>query len=112
MTDTVKTFDLSWTERAGCKGLPSDLFFLDCEKDDTKTYKSKLRHAQSICAQCEVARECFNYALSNDERYGVWGGVDFQPRGKPNRNMARRMRFFHEQHKMVLNMTKEQKVKS
>lgn len=107
MTDNSTTPDLSWYERAGCKGLPSNLFFLDCEKDEVGAYKSKLKHTQSICAKCEVIRECFNFALANDEFYGVWGGVDFQPRGKPNRRRERRVKFYHEQHKMVVRKAKE-----
>ena len=102
MTDTLMSFDLSWYERAGCRGLPSDLFFLDCERDEYASYKRKLSHTQDICAKCEVVKECFNHALSIDESYGVWGGVDFQVRGKPNRNRTRRMKFFHEQHNLVL----------
>lgn len=102
MTDTVKFPDQAWYERAGCRGLPSNLFFLDCERQDATTYKNKLRETQNICAQCEVVRECFNQALVLDERNGVWGGVDFQPRGKRNRNTERRTKFLHEQHGLVL----------
>lgn len=106
MTNTTITYS-SWYERAGCRGLPSNLFFLDCERQDANTYKAKLRATQSICAQCEVLSKCFKQALALDERYGVWGGVDFQPRGKPNRNMKRRMKFLHEQHDMVVRKSKE-----
>lgn len=107
MTDTVTFPDSTWYERAGCRGLPSNLFFLDCERHDAKTYKNKLRETQKVCSQCEVVRECFNQAMVLGERHGVWGGVDFQPRGKSNRYNERRVKFLHEQHRLVLTKSKQ-----
>lgn len=31
-----------------------------------------------ICAGCPVQALCLSQALENRERYGVWGGVDFE----------------------------------
>ncbi|MES8969273.1 WhiB family transcriptional regulator, partial [Cutibacterium acnes] len=28
-----------------------------------------------ICESCEVRQECLEYALANDERFGIWGGL-------------------------------------
>lgn len=33
------------------------------------------REATRICAGCEVRTPCLEYALMNDERFGVWGGL-------------------------------------
>ena len=31
--------------------------------------------AKAICAQCPVRQACLEYALTNRERDGVWGGA-------------------------------------
>lgn len=31
--------------------------------------------AKRVCWTCPVQAECLEYALENDERYGVWGGL-------------------------------------
>ena len=33
------------------------------------------RDAKTICTTCEVRGECLEYALQNDERFGIWGGL-------------------------------------
>ena len=33
------------------------------------------REAKRICESCEVRQECLEYALANDERFGIWGGL-------------------------------------
>lgn len=74
MTDSLRAQDVSWQDKAGCKGHPAEFFFPDT-KADKRAYK--------ICMYCEVAKQCFNYALANNEEYGVWGGVNFQVNTKP-----------------------------
>jgi WhiB family redox-sensing transcriptional regulator len=38
------------------------------------------RVAKLICAGCEVRAECLEYALEQDERYGIWGGLSERER--------------------------------
>ena len=33
-----------------------------------------------MCAGCEVRAECLQFALDNDERFGVWGGLSERER--------------------------------
>lgn len=40
------------------------------------------RDAKKICGSCEVRTECLEYALSNDERFGIWGGLSERERRK------------------------------
>jgi WhiB family redox-sensing transcriptional regulator len=40
------------------------------------------RDAKKICASCEVRSECLDYALANDERFGIWGGLSERERRK------------------------------
>lgn len=40
------------------------------------------RDAKRICAACEVRTQCLEYALENDERFGIWGGLSERERRK------------------------------
>lgn len=43
------------------------------------------REAKSVCARCTVAAECLDYALANNERFGIWGGLSERERRQLNR---------------------------
>ena len=43
------------------------------------------RDAKRICAECTVKTECLEYALANDERFGIWGGLSERERLKYRR---------------------------
>src|SRR5690606_5225694 len=36
----------------------------------------EIEKAKSICFECPVRRQCLEYALENDTRFGTWGGAD------------------------------------
>ena len=38
--------------------------------------------AKKVCVGCEVRAECLEYALANDERFGIWGGLSERERRK------------------------------
>ncbi|GAB2982937.1 hypothetical protein GCM10027282_22320 [Frigoribacterium salinisoli] len=40
------------------------------------------RDAKKICASCDVRAQCLEYALRNDERFGIWGGLSERERRK------------------------------
>jgi WhiB family redox-sensing transcriptional regulator len=40
------------------------------------------RDAKKICGSCEVRDHCLEYALENDERFGIWGGLSERERRK------------------------------
>ena len=40
------------------------------------------RDAKKICMSCEVRNQCLEYALQNDERFGIWGGLSERERRK------------------------------
>jgi WhiB family transcriptional regulator, redox-sensing transcriptional regulator len=44
------------------------------------------RDAKKICGSCEVRAQCLQYALDNDERFGIWGGLSERERRKLRRN--------------------------
>jgi WhiB family redox-sensing transcriptional regulator len=68
---------LSWQGDALCAQTDPEAFFP--EKGGST------RDAKKICGQCEVKAECLEYALSNDERFGIWGGLSERERRRLRR---------------------------
>ena len=46
------------------------------------------REAKSICAKCPVREQCLDWALDNDERFGIWGGLSERERRKVKKERA------------------------
>lgn len=61
-----------WQDRALCAQTDPEAFFP--EKGGST------REAKRICLGCEVRDECLEYALANDERFGIWGGLSERER--------------------------------
>jgi WhiB family redox-sensing transcriptional regulator len=64
--------ELDWQERALCAETDPEAFFP--EKGGST------REAKRVCSVCEVRVECLEYALANDERFGIWGGLSERER--------------------------------
>ncbi|MGH3500810.1 MAG: WhiB family transcriptional regulator [Nocardioidaceae bacterium] len=62
----------AWTEHALCAQIGSAPFFVD-KGGSAKT-------AKAICGRCTVRAECLEYALANEEQYGIWGGTSYKQR--------------------------------
>lgn len=58
---------LAWRERAACRGFDPDIFYPVSEEE--------AEEAKSICRSCPAREACLEYALSQRERDGVWGGA-------------------------------------
>lgn len=43
------------------------------------------REAKRVCQSCLVRTECLEYALAQDERFGIWGGLSERERRKLKR---------------------------
>lgn len=68
---------LGWQDRALCAQTDPEAFFP--EKGGST------REAKLVCTSCEVRSECLEYALANDERFGIWGGLSERERRKLKR---------------------------
>ncbi|MFJ4620992.1 WhiB family transcriptional regulator [Streptomyces sp. NPDC088812] len=71
-TDTTSTPDLTWQREALCAQTGADFFFPEPG--------SSVREAKRICTLCDMRPACLEYALANDERFGVWGGLSEKER--------------------------------
>ena len=45
------------------------------------TEKEDVARAKAVCMECEIRVACLDYSIRNDERFGVWGGLDHDQRG-------------------------------
>ncbi|MFM1826338.1 MAG: hypothetical protein RLZZ37_973 [Actinomycetota bacterium] len=70
----------SWQEKALCAQTDPEAFFP--EKGGST------REAKRVCGSCEVRAECLEYALENDERFGIWGGLSERERRRMRRSQA------------------------
>lgn len=32
---------------------------------------------EALCTDCPLIKLCYDFAVANDEKYGVWGGINF-----------------------------------
>ncbi|MFE7773570.1 WhiB family transcriptional regulator [Streptomyces sp. NPDC057445] len=74
----------SWQESALCAQAGPEFFF--------PAPGSSTREAKQLCGACEERVACLEYALANDERFGVWGGLSEKERLRLRRdqNQGRR----------------------
>lgn len=69
-----------WMLQARCLDADPEAFFP--EKGGST------REAKRICAVCPVQQECLSYALENEERFGIWGGMSERERRRLKRLSA------------------------
>lgn len=70
--DTADDGQLAWQADALCAQTDPEAFFP--EKGGST------RDAKKVCGSCPVKQQCLEYALSNDERFGIWGGMSERER--------------------------------
>lgn len=63
---------MSWRDNAECKGVNPDLFFP--ERGEST------RPPKDWCKKCTVRQQCLDYAIENNERFGIWGGLSERER--------------------------------
>ncbi|MBE7323453.1 WhiB family transcriptional regulator [Nocardioides sp. Y6] len=66
--------EVGWQDRALCAQTDPEAFFP--EKGGST------REAKKVCLTCDVRSDCLEYALMNDERFGIWGGLSERERRK------------------------------
>lgn len=73
-----------WVDASLCSQTDSEEFFP--EKGGSS------RAAKQVCSRCEVRAECLDWALENDVRHGIWGGLSERERRGIQTLMAREAR--------------------
>lgn len=65
---------------AACRDLPPDWFHPDRGES--------LVEARTVCATCAVRPDCLLWAVTNNERFGVWGGTSERERRRIKRHLT------------------------
>ena len=64
--------ELEWQQRALCAQTDPEAFYPEAG--------GSTREAKKVCLSCDVRTDCLKYALDNDERFGIWGGLSERER--------------------------------
>lgn len=65
-----------WQAHGACQGADPNVFFPN---------NGAAHAAKAVCAVCPVRAECLDYALDNNEQFGVWGGATVEERRRLRR---------------------------
>lgn len=77
----VPAEDYDWRKDGLCAQTDPEAFFPEIGGSSVP--------AKRICNTCEVSEQCLAYALMNDEKFGIWGGLSPQERRRLLKKMAK-----------------------
>lgn len=72
---TTPTEQLAWMDLAACRSQHRDAFYPPPLGETKYARLIRERTAKTVCAGCPVREQCLRHAITNDERYGIWGGL-------------------------------------
>ncbi|MGJ5751555.1 transcription factor WhiB [Streptomyces puniciscabiei] len=81
--------DTSWQPRGACHGMDAedaDEIFFPLPREH-----AAIAEAKELCAACPVRRECLNYALENELKDGIWGGLTEAERRPWHKGLPQRL---------------------
>lgn len=68
--------NVDWRGHSACSTLSKNVFFdynlVSLSKVEKKAYEQE---ALDTCASCPVKAECYEFAVKNNEKYGIWAGT-------------------------------------
>lgn len=79
-----------WEQTAACRGVDTALFFGPSGFESKRERTAREAAAKDICARCPVLEPCRHHALTNDESFGVWGGLGESERRALRQAVARK----------------------
>jgi WhiB family redox-sensing transcriptional regulator len=66
---------MAWEDRAACNGMGPDDFFPESALEVTDV-------ARKTCGMCPVRNDCLEWAIANNEKDGIWGGLSAGDRSR------------------------------
>jgi WhiB family redox-sensing transcriptional regulator len=67
----------SWRQASSCRDVDGELFFPVGVTGDAL---AQIEVAKEICRGCPVVEECLIFAVTTNQEYGIWGGLDEEER--------------------------------
>ena len=71
--------DTEWQDDAACRGEDPAIFFID-RGAGRPGHQDAAAPAREFCWRCPVRDACLEYALVNNEAFGIWGGLTIKQR--------------------------------
>jgi WhiB family redox-sensing transcriptional regulator len=75
-----------WRAHAACRHEDPELFF---PVGVAGAALPQIAAAKAVCAGCPVGEACRDFALTTNQEYGVWGGLDEEERREERRRWRR-----------------------
>jgi WhiB family redox-sensing transcriptional regulator len=66
-----------WRDHSACRDTDPDLFF---PVGTTGPAIEQIDTAKAVCRQCDVQKDCLDYALATNQDSGIWGGTSEEER--------------------------------
>jgi len=98
----MSTITINWLDEAACLGQGTDLFYTDTVY--TSETKKIIAKAKTFCNSCPVVADCLQYAINNEEKFGVWGSFSSKERASI-RNHLKTNNITKDQAKAMVNKT-------
>lgn len=70
-----------WQTSAACRGM-SDSDFFSPERERGQAKRNREAAAKTVCRSCPVIENCLDWALTVQEPYGIWGGLNADQRAE------------------------------
>jgi WhiB family redox-sensing transcriptional regulator len=83
---TVTGSAMNWRAAGACLTADPDLFF---PISSAGPAAQQIARAKTVCAGCDVRRQCLEFAMANDQVYGIWGGTTPEDRQRDRRRRRR-----------------------
>lgn len=90
MTATLDNVEFDWRSQAVCTSGNYDMHFADVEdliesegmdREDAEHFAALAEEtAKAACLTCPVLAQCRDWALANDQDWGIWGGLNPEER--------------------------------
>lgn len=80
----MKTED--WRDFAYCKGRNTNDFYPEF---GVKGAMDQVRKMKAFCRKCPVTLNCLQFAIENDEQFGIWGGLTPKERNNLRRQVIK-----------------------